>query len=189
MALNLLTLALFGILVTFATATHKCVWVTGVLKCNKDAKNHMNVEVRAYDKDGIGILQALDPDDMMGVTFTETDGSFKLDGCGDDFNWLPGVPNLPDPYITIKHYCNSEKGETMRLPEFDVFVPDTYDIGILVLDEQSTEKTSNLPGDRDSNRSINTRFRPKLDETQAKEKEVVTSHEVLTKPDELTDDH
>lgn len=83
----------------------------------------MNVEVRAYDKDGIGVLQMIDPDDLMGVTFTEADGSFKLDGCGDDFNWLPGVPNLPDPYITIKHYCNSEKGETIRLPEFDVFVP------------------------------------------------------------------
>jgi hypothetical protein len=86
--------------IQIASATHKCVWVTGVLKCNKNEKNQMNVEVRAYDKDGIGILQAIDPDDLMGVTFTETDGSFKLDGCADDFNWLPGVPNLPDPYIT-----------------------------------------------------------------------------------------
>jgi hypothetical protein len=45
-----------------------------------------------------------------------------LDGCGDDFNWLPGVPNLPDPFIRVYHYCNSAKGETLDLPEFDVFV-------------------------------------------------------------------
>lgn len=56
------------------------------------------------------------------ITFTDNDGQFQLDGCGDDFNWLPGVPNLPDPFIRVYHYCNSAKGETLDLPEFDVFV-------------------------------------------------------------------
>lgn len=59
---------------------------------------------------------------IFSVTFTEADGTFQLDGCGDDFNWLPGLQNLPDPYIRIHHYCNSEHGETFELPEFDTFV-------------------------------------------------------------------
>jgi len=151
----------------------------------------MNVEVRVYDKDGIGPLQIIDPDDLMGISFTETDGSFKLDGCGDDFNWLPGVPNLPDPYITIRHYCNSEKGETIRLPEFDVFVPDTFDLGVMELDEPSTpdKRPVELPtGDREPNRSANSRFHYKQAEVKSKEKTDETDHhEVLTKPDEMID--
>ncbi|CAD5228659.1 unnamed protein product [Bursaphelenchus xylophilus] len=129
-------------LILISEAAHKCVWVTGVLKCRKNPRNHANVEVRVYDKDGISILQAIDPDDIMGVTFTDEDGTFKLDGCGDDFDWLPGVPNVPEPYLQIRHFCNSEKGETIRLPEFDVFVPDTYDVGILELDETATSTTN-----------------------------------------------
>lgn len=73
------------------------------------------------------------------VSFSEQDGSFQLDGCGDDFNWLPGVENPPEPYIQIHHYCNSEKGETMKLPVFDTFVPDTHDIGILELDRDEPQ--------------------------------------------------
>ncbi|CAD5221121.1 unnamed protein product [Bursaphelenchus okinawaensis] len=133
-----LCLLLFLNLILLSEAAHKCVWVTGVLKCRKNPRNHANVEVRAYDKDGVSILQAIDPDDIMGVTFTDEDGTFKLDGCGDDFDWIPGVPNVPEPYLQIRHFCNSEKGETIRLPEFDVFVPDTYDVGILELDETAT---------------------------------------------------
>jgi hypothetical protein len=131
------------LLVTFAIvadATHKCVWVRGILRCNKDQSKHYNVEVRVYDKDGISILQLLDPDDLMGVTFTEENGSFQLDGCGDDFNFIPGVENLPEPYIQIRHTCNGDKEETIELPVFDTFVPETHDIGILELDSSETPK-------------------------------------------------
>lgn len=82
---------------------------------------------------------------FFSVTFTDEEGTFKLDGCADDFDWLPGVPNLPEPYIQIKHYCNSDAGETIRLPEFDVFVPDTYDVGILELDEIQNDSSSKNP--------------------------------------------
>uniref|UniRef100_A0A7E4UPP5 Transthyretin-like family protein n=1 Tax=Panagrellus redivivus TaxID=6233 RepID=A0A7E4UPP5_PANRE len=125
------------VLIAFATvaeATHKCVWVRGVTRCNKDHSKHFNVEVRVYDKDGISLFQMIDPDDLMGVSFTEEDGTFQLDGCGDDFNWLPGVDNVPEPYIQIRHFCNSPKGETIQLPVFETFVPETHDIGILELD-------------------------------------------------------
>lgn len=129
----------FLILALFCTAvagTHKCVWVRGALQCHRDPTKQLNVEVRVYDRDGFSIFKAFDPDDLMGVTFTEPDGTFQLDGCGDDFNWLPGLQNLPDPYIRIHHYCNGEHGETIELPEFNTFVPETYDLGILVLDSK-----------------------------------------------------
>lgn len=71
------------------------------------------------------------------VSFTEQDGSFQLDGCGDDFNWFPGVENPPEPYVQIRHFCNSEAGETLELPAFETFVPETHDIGILELDSES----------------------------------------------------
>lgn len=54
------------------------------------------------------------------VTFSNEEGRFSLDGCADDFDWLPGVPNVPEPYIKIRHYCNKEQGETIELPEFNV---------------------------------------------------------------------
>jgi hypothetical protein len=43
----------------------------------------------------------LDPDDLMGVTFTNDDGRFQLDGCGDDFDWIPGIKNSIEPYIKV----------------------------------------------------------------------------------------
>jgi len=184
------TLVLFLAIVLFVDvidvdAAHRCVWVTGVLRCNKDEKKQMNVEVRVYDKDGFSVFQAIDPDDLMGVTFTESDGTFKLDGCGDDFDWFPGVPNLPEPYLQIRHYCNSEKGETIRLPEFSNFVPDTHDIGVLELDEVTASsgrepvELSNLPTDtaradseQDANRSV-------------KKAKVDDDGNVITRPDEI----
>jgi hypothetical protein len=57
------------------------------------------------------------------------------------------------------------------------------------LDDQSTpdEKPVDLPSDKEPNRSVNTRFKPKLDEaTKSKEKDGEV-HEVLTKPDTLID--
>ncbi|TMS39747.1 hypothetical protein L596_006228 [Steinernema carpocapsae] len=73
------------------------------------------------------------------VSFTDDGGTFQLDGCGDDFDWIPGVPNDPEPYIQILHYCNNDKGEIMLLPEFNTFVPNTYEIGTIELDAPEVE--------------------------------------------------
>ncbi|CAP24305.2 Protein CBR-TTR-53 [Caenorhabditis briggsae] len=127
-------------------AGRECVWVLGKVECQSDPTKNLNVEVRVWDRDGPGPLQMIDPDDLMGVTFSNDDGRFQLDGCGDDFDWIPGIKNVPEPYIEIRHYCNSEKGDIFQLPEFSTFVPNTYDIGTIVLDKETrgtktTQKT------------------------------------------------
>lgn len=71
---------------------------------------------------------------MFRVTFTNEDGSFQLDGCGEDIDWIPGIANNPEPYLQILHYCNSELGEIIRLPPFRTFVPKTYEVGTVDLD-------------------------------------------------------
>uniref|UniRef100_A0A914E3Y7 Uncharacterized protein n=1 Tax=Acrobeloides nanus TaxID=290746 RepID=A0A914E3Y7_9BILA len=145
MQIKYLLLSLFLLLLNFlgTKAAHKCVWVRGVLRCNKNPTKHFNVEVRVWDKDGVSIFQAIDPDDLMGVSFTDEDGTFALDGCGDDFDWIPGLENKPEPYVQILHYCNNEHGETIQMPIFKTFVPQTHDMGIMELDEveSSTTKT------------------------------------------------
>ena len=61
--------------------------------------------------------------------YPEHDGSFRVEGCAGDHDWVPFHPNLPEPYILIYHYCNDPiNGEQLRLPEFRVFQPHTYEI-------------------------------------------------------------
>uniref|UniRef100_A0A914MBH2 Uncharacterized protein n=1 Tax=Meloidogyne incognita TaxID=6306 RepID=A0A914MBH2_MELIC len=161
--------------ITRVSAASKCVWVRGAILCQKDPSKQFNVEVRAYDRDGYGVLKVVDPDDLMGITFTEPDGTFQLDGCGKDFDWIPGVvPNNPDPYIKIFHYCNTPKGETLELPEFDTFVPRTHDVGIVILD---SKKTTNAPV---TFPTIN-KPRHKLAESEEKGGGQLSLHHLLTK--------
>uniref|UniRef100_A0A914EDM2 Uncharacterized protein n=1 Tax=Acrobeloides nanus TaxID=290746 RepID=A0A914EDM2_9BILA len=87
---------------------------------------------------------AIDPDDLMGASFTDEDGTFALDGCGDDFDWIPGMENKPEPYVQILHYCNNDRGETIQMPIFKTFVPQTHDIGIMELDEVESVQISEL---------------------------------------------
>ncbi|CAG9536033.1 unnamed protein product [Cercopithifilaria johnstoni] len=122
------------LLMRLAYAGHKCVWIHGTVHCHKDPAKNLNVEVRVYDRDGLSIAKIIDPDDLMGVTFTNEDGSFQLDGCGADIDWIPGIPNYPEPYLQILHYCNSQTGEILRLPPFRTFVPKTHEIGTINLD-------------------------------------------------------
>lgn len=71
---------------------------------------------------------------FLRVTFTSEDGSFQLDGCGEDIDWVPGIPNNPEPYLQILHYCNRQTGEIIKLPPFRIFVPNTYEVGTVDLD-------------------------------------------------------
>ncbi|CAI4227789.1 unnamed protein product [Auanema sp. JU1783] len=125
-----------------AYAGHECVWIIGKVDCENDPSKNLNVEIRVYDRDGVGPFRLIDPDDLMGVTFSNEDGSFQLDGCGDDYDWIPGVKNVPEPYMEIRHYCNNPEGETITLPEFSKFVPETYEIGTVVLDRKSYNRAA-----------------------------------------------
>ncbi|VIO86733.1 Uncharacterized protein BM_BM5796 [Brugia malayi] len=122
------------LLMRLACAGHKCVWIHGTVRCHKDPSRNLNVEVRVYDRDGLSVAKIIDPDDLMGVTFTSEDGSFQLDGCGEDIDWVPGIPNNPEPYLQILHYCNRQTGEIIKLPPFRIFVPNTYEVGTVDLD-------------------------------------------------------
>lgn len=68
------------------------------------------------------------------VSFANEDGSFTVEGCGYDRDWLPFVTNNPEPYLQIHHNCNTEDGEDLVLPVFNVFVPETYQAGTIKLD-------------------------------------------------------
>uniref|UniRef100_A0A914W1D9 Uncharacterized protein n=1 Tax=Plectus sambesii TaxID=2011161 RepID=A0A914W1D9_9BILA len=127
-------LLLVGALLPLAMAGEKCVWARGKVLCERNATKQLNAEVRLLDKDGDWVFQTIDPDDSMGVTFANEDGSFTVEGCGYDRDWLPFVTNDPEPYIQIRHNCNTDDGETLILPGFKTFVPDTYEAGTIKLD-------------------------------------------------------
>ncbi|KAH7708906.1 Transthyretin-like family protein [Aphelenchoides avenae] len=135
-----------------ANASQNCVQVHGGVKCKKDPAKHANVEIRVYDRDGVSLFKLIDPDDLMGVTTTKDDGSFQLEGCGDDFDWFPGVANNQEPYVQIRHYCNSDRGETIKMPIFSTFVPNQYEMGVVELDEVNPHVTD---GNENGNGNFN----------------------------------
>lgn len=48
------------------------------------------------------IFDRFDPDDKMGFTVVDNvDGYFNVEGCGDDFDWIPGIKNRPE--VSIGH--------------------------------------------------------------------------------------
>lgn len=112
-----------------------CVWVTGRLVCHQDPAKAAFAEVRVYDADGLfwPIPSFLDPDDFMESTHSEHNGSFKVSGCGEDPNWFL-IPNRPDPYLRIIHYCGSVDGLILELEEFDTYTPNWHHAGVIELD-------------------------------------------------------
>ncbi|CDW55058.1 DUF290 domain containing protein [Trichuris trichiura] len=116
----------------------KCVEATGKLYCRRNPAALTTAEVRLYDRDGRGLLQVFDPDDLMGLvgiySLPADDGTFKIHGCGDDADWVPSVPNLPDPYVQIRHSCKSPQGDILELHKGIKFFPEKTELGIIDLD-------------------------------------------------------
>lgn len=78
--------------------------------------------------------------DQMGRTWSQSNGSFMVSGCGADF----GPFNTPDPYIIVEHKCPSilrsvlEKSSSTRKTQFaltKVFMPKLLNIGKVFLDD------------------------------------------------------
>uniref|UniRef100_A0A0K0DJQ4 Transthyretin-like family protein n=1 Tax=Angiostrongylus cantonensis TaxID=6313 RepID=A0A0K0DJQ4_ANGCA len=94
-------LLLCVLLIPLSFAGKECVWILGRVQCERDSTKNLNVEIRVWDRDAPGPFKLIDPDDLMGVTFSTDDGRFQLDGCGDDFDWIPGLSNKPEPYVQV----------------------------------------------------------------------------------------
>ncbi|VDD86240.1 unnamed protein product [Enterobius vermicularis] len=126
-------LLLLTLPISVVFSSTECVWATGKLVCKKNPKGVLNATVTLFDLDGPAkgkqIYDHIDPDDKMGFTIVDRlDGLFNVEGCADDFDWIPGVKNRPEIYIRVHHYCNTPHGEYLKvMPTFRVFVPQTYD--------------------------------------------------------------
>ncbi|VDO95065.1 unnamed protein product [Soboliphyme baturini] len=119
--------------VSGACAAHKCVYGRGRLVCNKNPAAAASAAVRIWDRDGIGFFSTFDPPDLMAYAKPDANGFFSLRGCGDDFDWLPGVKNNPDPYLEVVHRCNGEE-QTMHYDQPVVFLPESMDFSQIILD-------------------------------------------------------
>ncbi|VDN17953.1 unnamed protein product [Gongylonema pulchrum] len=126
-----------------ADCNTECVWATGRLICHQNQSRVLNAVVELYDLDGPSkgkiFFDHIDPDDKMGFTSVDNkDGYFNVEGCADDYDWIPGIKNRPEVYIRVFHFCNVKKGSYKVIwPTFRVFAPRTYDYHIrhpIVLD-------------------------------------------------------
>ncbi|GMT33170.1 hypothetical protein PFISCL1PPCAC_24467, partial [Pristionchus fissidentatus] len=75
----------------------ECFRVHGTVECPTDLHRIEFVRVLLFDRD----VLPWEMDDLMGETKTGEDGTFTVEGCGDDLGWW----NQPDPYIQIDHRC------------------------------------------------------------------------------------
>ncbi|CAJ0943723.1 unnamed protein product, partial [Mesorhabditis belari] len=78
-------------------AVTKCVRAHGQVHCATDVFRHEKVKISLYDHDSL----PWESDDLMGRTYSDDEGRFMVEGCGDDF----GPWNEPDPYIVVEHRC------------------------------------------------------------------------------------
>lgn len=135
-------------------ATEKCVWISGFVHCKHDPDKQVGIQISLIDRDGHGVFQQIDKDDLMSwvftclyllfvlfyrifrVTVSDEGGAFHLSGCAKDINWLFFHNNHPDPYLKIKHSCNRYQTTTFSIKIPKVFVPETYDIGMIDLDTE-----------------------------------------------------
>lgn len=47
-------------------ATEKCVWASGIIRCLKRPDINVGLVLTLLDRDGAGMFQRIDKDDMMG---------------------------------------------------------------------------------------------------------------------------
>lgn len=71
------------------------------------------------------------------MTVTDENGVFHLSGCAKDINWVGFIhKNHPDPYLLVKHNCNSNHISKFKVQMPKVFVPESYDAGLIDLDNE-----------------------------------------------------
>uniref|UniRef100_A0A1I8ENT8 ZP domain-containing protein n=1 Tax=Wuchereria bancrofti TaxID=6293 RepID=A0A1I8ENT8_WUCBA len=116
----------------------ECMQIVGTLVCPQKSMLAGNVQIDLKDED-CKIFDC-NTHDQMGRTWSHSDGSFMISGCGADF----GPFNEPDPYIIIEHKCPSVLRSTIgnigstRKTQFaltKVFMPKILNIGKVFLDD------------------------------------------------------
>uniref|UniRef100_A0A915JD47 Uncharacterized protein n=1 Tax=Romanomermis culicivorax TaxID=13658 RepID=A0A915JD47_ROMCU len=112
-------------------AGNKCAVAVGHLNCTSDPIWTKDVDVTLWDDDGIEIL-----DDRMGVTKSDQNGNFKVEGCGYDFG------SDPDPYVKIFTYCNAPQGKSIKTQIVRKFVPDQIEFGDINLDGDGSSSSN-----------------------------------------------
>uniref|UniRef100_A0A914RJA3 Uncharacterized protein n=1 Tax=Parascaris equorum TaxID=6256 RepID=A0A914RJA3_PAREQ len=103
-------IALIASLSIVVYGSTECVWATGKVICHKNQTLVLGTDVELFDMDG--------PSKIVHKRVTR---------LGDDYidQYLRNANTI---YIRVHHYCNSPKGEFLKvLPTFRVFVPQTYD--------------------------------------------------------------
>ncbi|CDW57538.1 DUF290 domain containing protein [Trichuris trichiura] len=116
---------LFAVVVQDALARTRCVKATGKLICRSNKTAATDVEVRLMDDDGF-----MNPDDQMGWTTSNEDGSFTVEGCGYD------LFSDPDPYLKIWHACGGSYRH-LKTPIQMIFQPHLNDFGNILLDDNT----------------------------------------------------
>uniref|UniRef100_A0A1I7V523 C2 domain-containing protein n=1 Tax=Caenorhabditis tropicalis TaxID=1561998 RepID=A0A1I7V523_9PELO len=116
---------------------------TGVLKCPTDPAAIKKVHIDLWDEDckffNVDSLELfvvalpLESDDLMGRTWSDTNGHFQVTGCASDF----GPINTPDPYIYIEHDCphrTTNATEPIQIDVIPLFLPSIVRLGNIYLD-------------------------------------------------------
>ncbi|CAB3402252.1 unnamed protein product [Caenorhabditis bovis] len=106
-----------------------CIMATGRLKCPNEPQNVKSVQIDLYDEDAL----PLESDDLMGRTWSDQNGNFRVTGCGSDF----GPINTPDPYLYIEHNCKHRISNATLPIQVDViplFLPSIVNLGNIYLD-------------------------------------------------------
>lgn len=135
MDLSLLFIFLVTLLPEVSTKS-ECMQVIGILVCPQRPVLAGNVQIDLIDEDSL----PWEADDQMGRTWSLSNGSFMLSGCGADL----GPFNEPDPYVIIKHRCPSvlwsalQNKNVSRKTQFALtktFMPKLLNLGRIYLDD------------------------------------------------------
>ncbi|VDN02045.1 unnamed protein product [Thelazia callipaeda] len=110
-------------------AKSECMQITGTLVCPNRPILAGNLQIDLIDEDPL----PWEVDDQMGRTWSQSNGSFLLSGCGADF----GPFNSPDPYIVVEHKCPSilhssikyQNRTKMQFALTKTFLPKVLNIG------------------------------------------------------------
>uniref|UniRef100_A0A1I7YQI8 Transthyretin-like protein 52 n=1 Tax=Steinernema glaseri TaxID=37863 RepID=A0A1I7YQI8_9BILA len=125
----LLVLFLVALASVGTSANTRCYKVIGNVTCSTKPLDG-RVEIQLFDSDGL----PWESDDLMGRTWANKDGTFQVEGCGNDF----GPYNDPDPYLKFTHTCADDAalyGDPNAVVHSTKLISETYLPHVITLGE------------------------------------------------------